>query len=121
MIITSPTDAASQKAAVGSAQHVVVACARAPRDVAVGPYLKYLGSFPPDFEHEGSARSVVQFEGVLSEAAPCVAYTPVDLDRQVGILVDVPPEVYELVRLAVHLTSYLYAEYSGGLRHSLRA
>ena len=28
----------------------------------------------------------------------------------VGIVVDVPPEVYELVRLVVHLTRYLYAE-----------
>ena len=36
---------------------------------------------------------MVQFEGVLPEAAPCVAYAPVDLDGQVGILVDVSPEV----------------------------
>ena len=40
---------------------------------------------------EGSARSVVQFEGVLPEAAPCVAYAPVDLDGRVGIVVDVHP------------------------------
>ena len=37
----------------------------------------YLGSSHPDFELEGSARSVVQFEGILPEAAPCVAYAPI--------------------------------------------
>ena len=70
---------------------------------------------------EGSARSVVQFEGVLPEVAPCVAYAPVDLDGQVGILVDVSPEVYKLVRLVVHPARCLYAECGGGLRHPLRA
>ena len=63
----------------------------------------------------------MQFEGVLLEVAPCVAYAPVDLDGQVGILVDVPPEVYKLVRLVVHLARCLYAEYGGGLRHPLCA
>ena len=48
----------------------------------------------------------------------CVA--PVDLDGQVGIVVDVSPEVYKLVRLVVHLALCLYAEYGGGLRHPLR-
>ena len=38
---------------------------------------------------------MVQFEGVLPEAAPCVAYAPVDPDGQVGMVVDVPPKVYE--------------------------
>ena len=33
--------------------------------------------------------SVVQFKSVLPEAAPCDAYAPVDLDGQVGIVVDV--------------------------------
>ena len=75
----------------------------------------------PDFELEGSARSNVQFKGELPEATPCVAYAPVDLDGQVGIVVDVPPEVYKLVRLIVHLAHCLYAEYGGGLRHPLRA
>ena len=70
---------------------------------------------------KGSARSVVQFEAVLPEAASCVAYTPVDLDGQVGIVVDVSPEVYKLVRLVVHLARCLYAEGGGGLRHPLRA
>ena len=32
-----------------------------------------------------------------------VAYALVDLDRQVGIVISVPPEVYELVRLIVHI------------------
>ena len=53
------------------------------------------------FELEGSARSVVQFEGVLREAAPCVAYAPVGLDGQVGVVVGVSSEVYRLVRLVV--------------------
>ena len=85
----SPTDAASQEHVAGLAQRVVVVRARAPRDAAVQHCL------------EESARSVVQFEGVLPEAAPCVAYAPVDLDGQIGIVVDVPPEVYKLVRLNV--------------------
>ena len=36
------------------------------------------------------------------EAVLCLAYAPIDLDGQVCIVVDVSPEVYELVRLAVH-------------------
>ena len=71
-----------------------MARARAPCDAAVHHCLEYLGSEYPDFELEGSARSVVQFEGVLPEAAPCVAYAPVDLDGKVGIVVDASPEVY---------------------------
>ena len=43
---------------------------------------------------------------MLPEAAPCVAYAPFGLDGQVGIVVDVPPEVYKLVRLAVKDESY---------------
>ena len=96
-IVLSPTDAASQEPVVGSAQHVVVARARASRHAAVQHCLEYLDSYHPSFELEGSARSVVQFEGVLPEAAPCVAYAPVDLDGQVGILVDVSPEVVVVV------------------------
>ena len=106
---------------VDSAQRVGVARARAPRDAALQYCLEYLGSKHPDFELERSARSVVQFEGILPEAAPCVAYAPIDLDGQVSIVVDVPPEVYELVRLVVHLARGLYAECGGGLRHPLRA
>ena len=117
----SPTDAASQEPVVGSAQLVVVAHVRDPRDAPVQHCLEYLGSQHPAFELEGSARLVVQFEGVLPEAAPCVAYTPADLDGQVGILVDVFSKVYKLVRLAVDLARCLYAECDGGLRHPLRA
>ena len=113
-IVLSPNDTASQEPVVGSAQRVVVARARASRDAAVQYCLEYLGSWHPDFDFEGSARSVVQFEGVLPEAAPCVAYAPVDLDGQVGILVDVSPEVYKLIRLVVHLTRCFYAECGGG-------
>ena len=54
-IVLSPTDAASQESVVGSAQRVVVARARAPRDVAVQHCLEYLGSQDPDFDLEGSA------------------------------------------------------------------
>ena len=96
-IVLSPADAASQEAVMGLAERVVVARPRAPRDAAVQRCLEYLGSEHPNFELDGSARSVIQFEGVLPEAAPCVAYAPIDLDGQVGIVVDVPPEVYELV------------------------
>ena len=106
-IVFSPADAASQEAVVGSAQRVVVVHSRAPRDPAVRHWLECFGSEHPDFELEGSARSVVQFEGVLPESAPCVAYAPIALDGQVGIRVDVPPEVYELVRLVVYLTRCL--------------
>ena len=78
---------------VGLAQGVVVARARAPRDAAVQHCLERLGSQHPDFELEGSARSVVQFEAVLPEAAPCIAYATADLHGQAGIVIDVPPEV----------------------------
>ena len=94
-IVLSPTDAASLKAVVGSAQRAVVACARAPRETVIQHCHEYLGSEHPDFELEGSARPVLQFEGVLPEAAPCVSYKPIYLDGQVGIVVDVPLEVYD--------------------------
>ena len=48
-------------------------------------------------------------------------YRPVNLDGQDGIVINVPPEVYKLVRLVIHLARCLYAEYGGGLRHLLRA
>ena len=109
-IVLYPTDEANQEAVVGSAQRVVVAGAWASRDAAVQHCLEYLGSEYPDFELEGGARSVVQFEGKLPESAPCVAYAPIDLDGQVSIVVDVlgPPEVYELALLAMHLARCLY-------------
>ena len=121
VIVLSPTNTASQEPVVGSAQRVVVARARASWDAAVQHYLEYLGSELPDFELEGSDWSVVQFEDVLSEAGPCVAYALIDLDGQVGIVVDVSSEVYKLARLVVLLARCLYAECGGGLRHPLRA
>ena len=63
------------------------------------------------------ARSVVQFEGILPEDATGVAYAPVILDGQVGVVVDVPPEVYEIVRLFVYLAGSPDAECGGGIRH----
>ena len=50
----------------------------------------------------------------------CV-YAPVDLDGQVGVVVNISLEVYKLVRLVVHLAPCLNAECGGGLRHPLRA
>ena len=120
-IVLLPTDATSQEPVVDSAQHVVVARARAPRDAAVQYCLGYLDSSHPEFELQGSARSVVQFEGVLSEDTPCVAHAPVNLDGQVGVVVDVSLEVYKLVRLVVYLARCLYAECGGEFRHPLRA
>ena len=107
-VVLPPADTASKEVVVGSAQRAVVARARTPRDVAVQHCLEYLGSEHPDFELEGSARSVVQFEGVLPEAVLCVAYAPIDFDGQVGIVVDVSPEVqvYKLVHLVVYLSRY---------------
>ena len=61
----------------------------------------------------------MQFGGVLLEAAPCVAYALVDLDGQVGIVVDISPEVDELVCLGINLACCLYTDYGGGLRHPL--
>ena len=83
-VVRSPTDAASEEAVVGSAQRVVVARARAPRDAAVQHCLEYFGSEHPDFELERSAWSVIKVEGLLPEAAPCVAYAPIKLDGQVN-------------------------------------
>ena len=101
-IVPSPTDATSQETVVSSVQRVVVARARAPSDVDV----QQLSRVTRLFAFEGGTRSVVQFEGVLPETAPCVASAPVDLDGQVGFAVKVPP--------VVHLTGCLYAENGGG-------
>ena len=104
----SPSGAAGQNAVVGSAQRIVVARVRAPRDTAVQHCLEYFG-----FQHlelEGGARSVVQFEGILPEAAPGIVYAPVDLDGLVGVVVDVSPEV-------LYLAGSLDSECSGGIRH----
>ena len=98
-IVFLPTDAASQEGVVGSAQRVLVARARAQRDAAVQHCLEYLGCWYTDFELEGSARSVVQFQDLLPEAAPCVAYAPVDLDEQIDIVVDIPPGTRTLYRV----------------------
>ena len=117
--VFTPTNAASQEAVVGSAQRVVVAHARVPRDAAMQHCLEYLGSEHPDFELKESTRSVVQLEGLRTEATPCVAYVPIALGGHPGVVVDLPPEVYELVRLVLHLARCLYAEYGDGLRHPL--
>ena len=120
-IVLSPTDAASQKPVVGPAERVVVARVWATRNAAVLYCVEHLGSKHPEFKLGGSARSVVQFDGVLLEAVPCVACALIDLDGQVGIGVDVPPEVYKLVRLVLHMVHCLYTKYDGGFRHPFRA
>ena len=120
-IVISPTDTSSQEAVVGSAQRVVGARARAPRDAAVHHFVEYLESQCSEFALDGGTGLIARFESVLPEAEPCVAYAPGDLNRLIGIVVDVLLEVYELVRLVVHLARCLYAEYDGGLRHPLRA
>ena len=84
-IVLSSTDATNQEALVGPVQRAVVARARAPHHAAVQRCLKHLGSYHPKFDLKGSARSVVQFRGVLPEA-PCVTYVPVDVDGKIGIL-----------------------------------
>ena len=101
------TDAVSQETVVGSAERVVVPRAQAPRDAAVQHCLECLGFEHPDFELEGSTRSVLSFKSVLLEAAPYIAYASVDLDRQVVVVIDVPSEVYEVVCLVVHLAGCL--------------
>ena len=101
---------------MGSAQRVIMARARAPSDAAVQYCLKYLGSEHPYFELEGSARSVVQLEGVLPEVALCAAYTPIDLDGQVGIVVDIPQSIQTRSFGCIHLDHFLFAECGGGLR-----
>ena len=117
------TYAASQRAVMVSGQPVVMACARVPGDAAAVQHcLEYLSSTHPDFEVEGGcAWVVVRFEGVLPEAAPCVAFAPINLEGPVGLVVDIPPEVYILLPLAIHLTCCLYAGDGGGLRHPLHA
>ena len=49
-IVLSPTDVASQRAVVSSAQLVAVARARAPRCADVQHCLEHLDSYHPDFE-----------------------------------------------------------------------
>ena len=120
-IVLSSTDAVSQEAVVDSVQRVVVVRAWAPRDVAVHHCLEYLGSWHPNVKLQGSTRLVVQFNGVIPQAASCVASAPVELDGRVGVMVAVSPEVYKLVYLVVHLAGCLYVEYSGGRRHLPRA
>ena len=90
-IVLSPTHAASQEAVVGPARRVVVARERALRDAVVTHCLEYL-SIRIWSSGGADGRSVIQFEGVLPEAAPRVAYMPVDLFGQAGFVVDIPPQ-----------------------------
>ena len=91
-----------------------MAHARAPRDAAVQHCLEYSGSSLPEFELEGGARSVVQFKGVyfqkLHHALRMRRSTSVD--RSVVLWLKFP-QVYELVRLVVHLAGSFYVGYRG--------
>lgn len=57
----------------------------------------------------------VKFDGILPEAAPVTAYPPVDFD---GVVFDVPPEIYESIRLFVNLADCLDAGCGLGIRHA---
>ena len=59
VIVLSSTNGASQEDVVDTAQRVVMARTRAPRDAAVQHCIDYVGSEQPDFEIEEGARSVV--------------------------------------------------------------
>ena len=116
-IVLSPIDAASEE--VSLAEPVMVPRVRGPPDAAVNICLEYFDSYHPEFKLERSARSVVQVKGVLPQAVPCVANAPVDLHEEVGVMIDDPPEVHELVRLVIHLAVCLYSEYGGRIRQPL--
>ena len=45
---------------------------------------------------EGSTQSVEQSKGVFPEPTSGVAFAPVYADKQVGVLVDGPLEVYDI-------------------------
>lgn len=66
--------------------------------------ISYFGFQHPDLKIQGSARAVGYFEGVLLEVTPGAAYTPVDSDGHV--VVDLPPEVYKIIRLAASVVAY---------------
>ena len=86
---------------MGSAQRVVVAPAWAPRDVVIQHHLEFLSSWHPDFELEGSAvgRSYSS-RAYFRKLHHVLRNAPVHLGGQLGI-VDVPPELCELVHLVV--------------------
>ena len=106
---------------MSSAKFVIGTRAGVSRDTAVEHRLEYLSSYHPEFELEGGAPSVLLFVEGRLKAAPCVTYALVDLDGEVGVVVDVHPVVDELICLIVHLTDHSYADYTGGLGHPLRA
>lgn len=60
-------------------------------------YLEKVGFQHPDLEFKRSDRSVVQFEGILSEVAPGVAYAQFDFDGEVGVATNVLLEVNQIV------------------------
>lgn len=93
----SSSDALRGEALMGSAPRVVVGRARTLREAALKDFLEHFDFQRPDLELEGCARSDAQFKAVLPEAVPQLAYVPDNFDGQVGVMVDVPPEVSEVV------------------------
>ena len=106
-IVLSPTDAASQEGVVGSAQRVDVARAGAPCNAAV--------------QHCSTLALSVRIlssSGALSRSYSSRVYFRklhhalhqrqlTSMDRLALFVVDVPPEVYQLVRFVVHLARCL--------------
>lgn len=64
-------------------------------------------NFILNFQRKGNARSVVHFDGVVPKATPCVAYAPIDVDEQVGIMVDGSLEAYKLENFVECLNVWL--------------
>lgn len=88
-----PIDVAGPEALVDSAQRVAVACARTPRD------------------------ATVQFESVLREAAPSVAYALFAFGGQENIVTDIPQRYKSSCILLIQLAGCHDAKYHGGIRH----
>lgn len=84
---------------LNSSRRVSVARAWTPCDEAIQHCLEYFGIQHADLELERTTKSIAQLDGVIPEPAPGVAYTLVDFDGQVGVVVDVPLGVYKIVLL----------------------
>lgn len=66
---------------------------------------------------EQSAGFIIQFEGTLAKSAPGVADEPISFDREVSVVGEVTPEVYDFFLLFVDLPKCLHTEHDGCIRH----
>ena len=84
IVISLTDEAMRQEAGAGPAQRVVVARAQA---LVTQPYsiVSSTSALRIRILSSRSARSAVQFEDAFPEAAPCVAYSPIDLDGKINI------------------------------------